>query len=257
MKTKPIKRRPIGKRKQWFKVTLLIVPLLTLLGYGCYQLWHVALGWVEDSSLAVLTDIEIQGNDLVTEHEVLEAASVKLGSNLMQLPLDSIALRVTELERVEVARAIRRLPGRLILKIYEREPLGAIGVGELLLVDEYGEFFHPVYGLETIDLPVLTGRNILADSLGLHAALNLLNLSNDEYPKLFASIGEVEVSHGKVRSMRLRQGGAKILVDGEITNEALHSLEVFLVQKGTDLSANTQYVDLRMPGMVITGSDPG
>jgi len=208
--------------------------------------------WLAGTAWSRIRKVEITGLKRTSSREVHQAARLPRDGNLMNLPLDSVAARINQLPSVKEARVFRRLPGRLVIDVEERCPLAAIAQGDLILVDEEGRTFKQGRAREVVDVPFLSGE-VKPGSAGFKRALGLLLHLREDYPTVYQHLGEVSIIGKKLR-VRLRDGGAEIR-GADIMNPAvLSNLEMFLTQAGTELPVDMEYVDMRFPGMVITGT---
>ncbi len=248
-------RRGAGKRG-WKRLFLLVLIFAAggLAWWGGSSLWQAAALWIAGTEWAVLKQVETNGQVRLPEADIINAAMVDPGANLMEINLDSISVRVMNISGIRRARAFRRLPGRLVIRVEERVPIAVIGNGELLLVDDEGATFPPVFGGEVLDLPVLTGDlKPEHGNPGFHISYRLIAEIKREYPQIYQHLGEINVNGDKL-AFRLRQGGALVMGMDAVDPVLLENLETFLSQNGTDLPASVEYVDFRFPTMVITGT---
>ncbi|MCF7811758.1 FtsQ-type POTRA domain-containing protein [bacterium] len=232
-----------------------VVALLRIVYWGGSEAWQAGEKWLSGTSWAILKRVEVVGLSRLPEHDIIMVAAVKDSSNLMELDLDSISVRVTNLAGVRKARCYRRLPGRLIIDVDERFPVAALGDGDLMLVDEDGAVFPPVYCGEVLDVPVLTGKlKPIVNNKSFVSVHGLLISIRKDYPKIFDHLAEI-CTENDVLTLRLKSSAAEIITDGFIDKELLDNLEQFLAQKSDELPVNIDYIDMRFPSMVITGSD--
>jgi|GEM_PF-3778599 len=121
----------------------------------------VALGYrylTQTPSLSI-REVQVEGNKRVTPAEILEAAGVSQGPNLLALDLESVETGLISHPWVRTAKVERALPDRLRIKILERTPAVLLSLGSLYLVDVRGEIFKRLVPGEHFSLPVLTGIN--------------------------------------------------------------------------------------------------
>ena len=202
---------------------------------------------------------------LCLEDEIIRAASIYsgssggLGANLMELPLDSIAVRVSELPGVKRARVLRRLPGRLRIAVEERRPIALVIHPELALIDEEGVIFPLITEGEIVDLPVITDTVNQNNIKKLTNSLDFIVQLYYYYPDVYHHLGEVytKTEDGDVE-IRLSRSNALIITKEIKKPQTLRILESFILQQGNKLSYNLKYIDLRCinsckPGIVVTG----
>ena len=216
--------------------------------------WRAGVEWLAGTSWAVLDRIEVRGCVRLPEHDIITAAAVCPGVNLMHLDLDSVRAMVVELPGVRDARVFRRLPRRLVIRVEERVPIAGIGNGRLVLVDEEGVTFQPEYGGEVLDIPVITGDlKPHREDAGFDTTLELICDVKTNFPEIYRQLGEIRYKD-EMLTLRLRQGGALVKAQNPTEPQLLRNLQLFLTQKGSELPASADYVDLRYPSMVISGT---
>ncbi len=227
-----------------------------LLGGVGFGLWQAGWTLLEKSSWSNLETVQVFGLNRLTEKEIITGSRLKRNMNIMRLSLDRIADEVEKNPGVAKARVIRRLPGRLVIKIEERKPVAAIYRNKLWLVDETGVIFSATGPKEVIDVPVLTGDFDLGKngSASIRRAAKLAGTIHDGFPVVFDHLAEISLVSGQFQ-FRLQDGGARILSPDPASPAALSKLEHFLQQKGNEIPAGCEYVDLRYPAMVITGTE--
>ncbi|MEA2062425.1 MAG: cell division protein FtsQ/DivIB [Gemmatimonadota bacterium] len=67
---------------------------------------------------------------------------------------------------VKKARLLRRFPDRIAVRVWEREPVALLNVGELLPVDGEGMVLPLDLSAHKLDLPILTPRSVSLSSSG-------------------------------------------------------------------------------------------
>ncbi len=237
-----------------FKLTL----ILLVLGLG---LWAIVWGvnkWIKHSEWNRLKHIEVIGTKRLSERDIINAANIKLNVKLSDIQLDSIARRVERIPAVFKSRVFRRIPGKLIIKIVEREPIAMIVHRNLELVDENGVLFPIIKTGETLDLPVITintsGVNQENVNKGFKRAVNFIALLKRNYKNIYEHISEISCC-GTHLEMRLRENGALVKALNPEDELTLIKLEHFLIQRSCDLAHKPTYIDLRYPNLVILKSD--
>ena len=219
---------------------------------GVSFVWKSVVGWIESSEWGKFEHLEIVGLERLPEVDIRDVVHVEVGTNLMTLSLDSVASLVTALPAVEYARVLRRIPSRLIIRVFERRPVASVIRGEILLVDREGVMFPPIGIGEVIDLPTVTMKGITVQDERFFLAAGMIANIMDNYPVAYSNLSEVRIEPDII-TMRLRQGGALVRTCDEIDDDVLTRLELFLEQKADQLAADLEYVDLRFPNIVVTG----
>lgn len=241
-------------RKSFWKVCFIVVLFVFIISTPL--VWNSIEDWFETSSWGKLQAIVVTGVERLPVADVISAADVKLGANLMKLPFDSIAERVTNIPAVKCARVLRRLPGRLIIQVQERCPIAVLGNGEILLVDSDGATFPIVGAGEVVDLPVISFKaNKISSNLNsklFKKVLLLIEKIANDFPVLHNNLSELVIAKDDVK-IKLRTGGALIKTKGEITETNLRMLETFLKQQVCNLPTKLKYIDLSFDEMIIMG----
>ncbi|MBM3326865.1 MAG: FtsQ-type POTRA domain-containing protein [Calditrichaeota bacterium] len=240
---------------------LKIFTLTLILGIGGFGIWLTERGvsrWMLRADWNKLKRVEVIGAKRLPERDILRAANVPPGAQLSEIPLDTVAKRIERLAAVYKARVFRRTPGKLVIKVKEREPIASVVRRGVELVDENGVLF-PIVGIgESVDLPVITvqttGLSQEVVDAGFLRAVNLVSSLKRNYSTVYEHIGEVSC-HGTRLEMRLREGGALVKAMNLEDGITLTKLEHFLIQRSADLGQKPSYIDLRYPSLVILKTD--
>jgi cell division protein FtsQ len=91
--------------------------------------------------------IEVSGNERTTTEEIVEAAGIARGDQLIDLDLRAAGEAVTALPWVQQAELHRGIDGAVVVDVTERIPVAVVGEGgEALLVDAEGRALGPAFG---------------------------------------------------------------------------------------------------------------
>lgn len=101
-----------------FPVGLSVFALLLCL--GLFSFLH--------SSYFHLATVSVQGNDVLTEDELLDLAGIFPGDNVLQVDLQRLASRVASHPRVRHVHVHRRLPDTVVLIVQEHVPVALVPV---------------------------------------------------------------------------------------------------------------------------------
>jgi cell division protein FtsQ len=106
--------------------------------------------------------VEVKGN--IAKKQVLQAAGVVIGKNVMRLDLKQIQMNIEGLPYVGEAQVIRLLPDKLLLKVIERVPVARLtslrtdlNMRELLYLDRDGIIIKPQVNEALRAVPEITG----------------------------------------------------------------------------------------------------
>lgn len=101
--------------------------------------------------------IEIQGADRRSRAEILGAAGITAGKNILSVNLSHSRKRLEADPWIRRASIGREFPSMLAIAVKEHEPLAVLDVGSLLLVDKEGLLFKEAAPGEMANLPIITG----------------------------------------------------------------------------------------------------
>ena len=130
------KRRGRAKRRRWLQRAGIAVLVAALLG---------AIAWVVWGSPWLLArQVEVTGVAVVTTQDVVDAASVPLGTPLAAIDAAGIEARVVDaLPAVAAAKVSRVWPGTVSIAVTERQAVLAVPLSrEFLWVSADGVIFH-------------------------------------------------------------------------------------------------------------------
>lgn len=171
------------------------------------------IGWISFEMLAKsdifqVSSVNVHGNRMVTEHQVLEKAALKRGGNLLNFDIMQAENNIRSLPWVDEVKIRRHWPSTVEIAVREHKPLALInitdaGKTQLYYFDINGHVFAPVQGATDLDFPVLTGRSFSEDLHEMHIQAESLTGKALHFLKLAAqgnqilplqAVSEVQVS---------------------------------------------------------------
>lgn len=161
---KAFARRQRARRWLTWRYVAAGVLAVLLLGLGVYALYFSA--WLRAEG------VELVGNDLVTDEQVLAAAEVPTGGALARVDLAAIERRVKSLAAVRSVDVSRQWPHDVRIEIDERTPVAVLDLGNrVVALDADGNAF-PTPPRARRDLPrVKVGAGADKDALREGAAV--------------------------------------------------------------------------------------
>lgn len=159
----------------------LLISVSLGLGYGLYR-------YALSTPRFAVSEILVEGTRRLSREDVLGAAGIVPGANIFQVDAAEAERTLAATPWVESVKVERRLPGRVRIRLVEREPVALASLGgKLLLVSEDGTPFKELGAGDPADFPLVTGlslaelgRDRRAELGRLAEALGLL----DEYDQL-------------------------------------------------------------------------
>ncbi|MFC1834501.1 cell division protein FtsQ/DivIB [Thermodesulfobacteriota bacterium] len=186
--------------------------------------------------------VDVSGNRHLAQEELIEAAEIEGGINLLTVNLNTIAERLKKHPWIRSASVYRKLPGRLIMEIQERSPRAILAASKLYYVDEQGEVFTRLLPGNSVNYPLFTGVTPeQLDSKGpevremIRKGLGLLELAEGNRSTLSPStVSEIRISLDE--GLTLRTSCGRTIVLGKVDFEGkLHRygrLKRFLTRRG-------------------------
>ncbi len=187
------------------------------LAIGSLALARVLERWARHAPELALRTITVDGEERLSEAEVLGAASVALGDNVFARSEGEIQEALLGHPWIGEARVERRLPGTLRITIRERIPAAILELEEPFLVSDEGAVFKTLEPGDPVDLPVITGidrdrffaerafrTQILTSIVGLLAEWHALGMDRRE------PIGEVHVEPDDALTLFVGDDGTEV-----------------------------------------------
>ena len=112
--------------------------------------------------------IEVEGNDLYTAQEVIDASGIEEGDNLVFVNCIAADSRIySKLSYIENVSVTRKLPNKVIIKIVESKGEAAIAYGgEMWILGTDCKLLQKADASQTADMITVTGINPTAPTLG-------------------------------------------------------------------------------------------
>lgn len=224
-----------------------------------------APSWGRTADEFVISEIDVRGNTILTDAEVVELSGVTVGESLLGVRLGDIEGAVARSSRVERALASRHLPGTIVIRLDEMLPAAivATGSGGYVEVTDGGRVLQAVERSAFVDLPLITGSFGSAEpgeELGseeLCSALELLREARRISPHLWMEISEVKIAPGSGLIIYTVADGAEVRVgSGALYTNGLEDLWLVI----SDLRARglaAESIDLRFDGQLVVKLPPG
>jgi cell division protein FtsQ len=161
-------------RRQWLRRWLVwryVIGSVLLVGLTVAAVWLVFL-----SSALTVKHVDVEGESMLSQQQVLAAANVPSGAHLAQLDLGAIRTRVAGLAAVKRVDVSREWPDGVLIEVTERRPVAVVELnGRYQALDEDGVLFrsyvHPPASLPRVVSTAAVGTEALAEAARVVAAL--------------------------------------------------------------------------------------
>jgi len=246
--------RAVSRVVGWCLACVLVVVLIVM---GVYGAWRALFA---SNPHFALSDVVVNAVGRLPESEVLELLreyGVNVGeSNIWELDLCEVRRRLEEHVLVDRATVARRLPGLLVVSIYERQPVAMLKSRSRRLLDDEGCVLPPRYDSGATSLPEIVGvRGVremepgsrVTDELVM-AALKFLRLIATRPDGRFYDLQTVQVDYnsGTLRVHLKPRGtfrkGAEVRVPCKDMETALDRMAVIVCEQMKE-SEKTGFID--------------
>ncbi len=188
--------------------------LLTGIAFTAYK----ASAWGDEAGRFPLSLMEVSGNVVLTEAEVVELAGIEPGMDLLSIDLGRVEATITSNPRVERAYVPRRLPDHVLIRLDEKLPAAIVPFGSSGFVEiaDDGSVLPVAERTAFVDIPLISGLGEppsggeVFDSENLRTALSLLRTARELSPSLWMEISEVHIAPGSGLVIYTVADGAEI-----------------------------------------------
>jgi len=253
---KSIEKQSVSFLKRLLQILLITIGI-ALLGL----LIHGANTWCNYVELFNITEINIIGNSILSNQEILRLANVHTDTSLRSINIQAVQERLESNPYVKAAAVSRELPNRLNILISERIPICYINHNSLFLLDKDGIILPiPDQAIGT-NLPVISGFE--NDSVDYHPGFyvpnqNILNIVETisktliTMPDLFSEISEIHYWKDDNCILYTVKGGTPIFFGKKKLSEQLDILAHFQNRlQGKRNLSDYQYLDLRWEKQIV------
>lgn len=196
--------------------------------------------------------IEVANEETFSKREIAAISRVRVGDNLITADLDAIRDRLRAHPDIRDAVVSRRVPGGILIRVYERTPIATVHAGGRYVLDEEGVVLSPKKEAARRALPSVTGLSVRAlragDRLCAPAARRALEIIKAcRESELGRQVELVSVDVSDPENTVLRSGSIQeIRMGSNDLDERLRLLSFVLRQRRLrGLEGPAAYLDLR------------
>ncbi len=210
--------------------------------------------WVLTTPRLGVAGVEVRGTSRIPAEQILAAAAIEPGTNILRLDARGVVGRVEALPEVRRADVVRELPNRVVISVEERRPFTLVHAGRLHWLDEEGRLLGLVPHAVAPQMPVVSGLSEeelaalrVAPVPKARAAIALIRALLRSGSGLIAEISEIDMSR-KDGPVLYTLDGVEVRLGSEDWEERLARLEGVLAQVATQ---DVRTVDLRFRDQVV------
>jgi cell division protein FtsQ len=242
-----------SRRRSLLVAVVLLVLLAPLAALGGRKLRAVC----ESSPRFAITHVDVRGARRVAPEMIVRQAGIETGSNLFRVSPAAARARLLENPWIADAQVKRRLPGRVVVSVVEREPVASLFMQEWLAVSDDGTLLPLEFTRERFELPLIAGC-FGTDGLDrdrLRRGAGFLSLVGDECSFLLRDVSEVNMTDPDDLVVYTVQSGTAVRFGSGGYRDKLGRLVPVL----EDLSGNERIpasIDLRFRGQAVVQFRP-
>jgi cell division protein FtsQ len=212
--------------------------------------------WALTTPRLAVSHVEVRGASRIPVEQIVAAAGIRPGANLLRLDVAGATARVEAMPEVRHAQIVRDLPGRVTIYVDERRPFTLVNAGRLHWVDEEGRALGVTSSPVALAVPAITGLSEdelqtmrTAPSKKAQLAIGLIRTLLRSSSALAEEISEIDMSR-KDGPVLYTVDGVEVRLGSEEWEDRLARLEGVLAQLGRD-GGGVNTVDLRFRDQVV------
>lgn len=205
-----------------------------------------------NSSFFALKSIEIIGNGVISDDEVIQLSGLTTGTNLFSLKTSEATIKIDSYPNIKKVEIKRKLPNTIIINVVERQPIAMVVIQNgYALVDNEGIILKKLEITDGSELPLISqidvGENKRpGDSIitpGLKSALNIIKQMDDEF---LENITEIIAPSQYSLTLKTKTGVKILFGEEEDIGRKIMIIEKFMKKNSASINEqNVEYIDLR------------
>lgn len=212
----------------------------------------LTIDWAKTQSVFDFENIIVEGNHFLSESEVTQLAKIDTKKNLFEIDLRAVEERVAKHQLVREVRVSRRLPGSIVIKVVERQPLAVINRTP---IDAEGRLLTRLNLKSENEYPLITNITYsgkISEKLEIQRILDFLSFAKHHQLEFYKQIEKI--SHSKKHGVYFYVTGSKakiIFGDENFADRTSNFLTVRDHLQNEGKTAAVEYFDLRFQQQVI------
>ncbi len=158
-----------GAAKKFILRTLLLGIIAgsgILIILGSVKGTRVALKSIDQSKVFSITGILVQGNNHTESGKILQKCGIQPGQKTYTVKEKTIQAALLKDPWIENVKVIKKLSGKIVIKITERKPIALVNMKSVYYIDKNGVLF-PIAKKVISDMPVFCGLSDTVDNKGM------------------------------------------------------------------------------------------
>lgn len=157
-KLRKSQRKKLRKKRKLFRITkrvtlfFIFITFFSVIGYVAYI--SITTGTFN------IENIEVNGTEILTEEQIIEASDIEIGENIFLLDLNAVRYNINKVVSAKEIYIQKVLPNKIIISIEEKQPLGVIAYDDKnYYIDSDAQLMEITDELGKDDTPIITGFN--------------------------------------------------------------------------------------------------
>jgi cell division protein FtsQ len=217
--------------------------------------------WMEGGGSFRILKIEVDGNDLVSEKEILKLSKIRKNHRIWDVDVEAAEKRIASNPFVGRVSVFRRHPDAVQILIEEKKPVALLkSDGKFYTLDRQLTLLPAIPG-KCYTLPILScsiggkpeyGKKIQSKPVqeGMTFLLSMLA----DRPELYPQISEINPDARDGLVLYTTKGGVPVKIGSDGYDWKIRYIEAVLAEMETNPSLiKAAYIDLRFEGQVFVG----
>ncbi len=218
-------------------------------------LFLFAIEWAKKQSLFAFEDIIVEGNHFVSANEIRQLAKIDSKHRLFEIDLKAVAQRVEKHQLIKEAKVSRRLPGSIVIKAFERQPIAIFAGARPIAIDDEGKLLTKLSLKQAGKCPLITDVDYsgkLSDHPEMMSILDFLRFARNHQENLYGQISKIFYSQNHGICFYLAQSKIKVVLgDEDFAQRTSNFFTVWNHLEKQRKLTSVEYFDLRFKQQVI------
>lgn len=219
----------------------------------------ITLMWFRENKLFVIDQVKVEGNKILSDEEILNQAHLDLSKDIFEIDMDALEQRLISHELIDAVEVRRFLPSALKIEILEKDILANVSESKLIAIDSNGRVVQTEKYFARYDLPIITGINLIPDSLGqlyapplIREMATILKAIRKINLQLYHDISEINFQRNYGILLYLRKNTIPIILGYGNYQDKMYNLSlIYNVLSKREELFSLKSIDVRFLGQVV------
>ncbi len=240
--------------------TLLTRVFWTFFGLALFVLFLWGLhSWTVHSNAFLLQTVDVRGNRILDEDDILKNVSFKHRTRLTDVQLSVIEKEILKNPYLKTVIVYRKYPSTLEVEVEERAPIAYVVGKRVWMIDDEGIILPKLTGKKALALPVITHIGTFQEKAGgqienpkLRQTVWFLSTLKILDKDLFYKVNSVDYTAQKGMVVYLTRRPFPFYFGNDLDVRQIEYMQAILGKLTRERRvANVKYVDLRFANQVV------